>query len=56
MKRIAFISGDEQDVLGAKNARKYYNTWARAGKTAAVKRGYRRRERRYGKTEIAQYV
>lgn len=56
MKRIAFTTGDEYDVLGRKNARKHYNTWARAGKTAAVKRGYRRRERRTGKTEIAQYA
>jgi hypothetical protein len=57
MARIAFINGDEQDVLGraGKTARKHYNTWDRPGKTAAVKRSYRRRERRIGKAETAAY-
>lgn len=55
MPRIAFATGDEYDVLGRRNARKHYRTWDRPGKTSAVKRGYRRRERRIGKAETAAY-
>lgn len=56
MRRIPFVTGDEQDVLGRKNARKFYTVWGRPGKTAAVKRDYRRRERRIGKAEAAGYL
>lgn len=55
-KRIPFISGDEVDVLGSSNGRKHYRTWSRPGKTAAVKRSYRRRERQVAKRETAAYA
>ena len=57
-KRIPFINGDEQDVLGSagRTARKHYRTWDRPGKVAAVKRGYRRRERRIAKAATMSYA
>jgi hypothetical protein len=52
MKRIPFKSGDEQDVLN-RNARKHYVWTQRPGATSAVKRRYRRRERRLATAAIA---
>jgi hypothetical protein len=54
MKRIPAKTGDEQDVFGP--GRKYYCWTQRAGATDAVKRRYRRRERRTGKAETAAYL
>lgn len=51
--RIPLIDGDEQDVF-SRNARKALCWTKRPGATAAVKRRYRRRERRAAQAEIAQ--
>ncbi len=50
MTRIPMSTGDEFDALT--RSRRVYNNLRRAGVTAAIKRGYRRRERRTNRNDI----